>query len=42
MEAETGLGAALEEMRRVNADPGRFERNLRRLLDGFDAEFSRR
>jgi AcrR family transcriptional regulator len=42
MDAETGLGAALDEFQRVNADPERFERNLRRLLDGFDAEFSRR
>jgi AcrR family transcriptional regulator len=40
--ADPGLDQAWAEMQRHVADPGRFDRNLQRLLDGFEAELGRR
>ncbi len=37
-----GLETSWEQMQSAMSDPARFGRNLGRLLDGFDAEFSRR
>jgi AcrR family transcriptional regulator len=40
--SEHGLVSALDQMRRSANDPDRFDRNLARLLDGFEADFARR
>jgi AcrR family transcriptional regulator len=39
--AEHGFASAIEQMRRHSTDPSRFDRNLSRLLDGFEADFAR-
>jgi AcrR family transcriptional regulator len=36
---EHGLAAAMTEIERSFGDPGRFDRNLQRLLDGFEASW---
>ncbi len=42
LERNPGLEDAWDQMQRQIADPGRFGRNLSRLLDGFEAELGRR
>ena len=36
-----GLESVWDQMEAAMSDPGRFDRNLARLLDGFEREFDR-
>ncbi|MET0323918.1 MAG: TetR/AcrR family transcriptional regulator [Ilumatobacteraceae bacterium] len=42
IKAEHGTSGAFEVMQRQGNDPGRFDRNLARLLDGFEADYLNR